>query len=87
MENAPSATNVFPIFPYLLLVEFNGGREYRLFDFSRRLEEPVYAPLGEWPVFRQAACHPEGATNKWCRFSRYMATDFLVLLARYYRQD
>ncbi len=65
MESPAEVTNVFPVPPCFLLVEFEGGREYRLFDFSRRWHKPVFSPLQDPAFFRQVYFDPKAGTAVW----------------------
>jgi hypothetical protein len=55
-------TNVFPVLPNVLIVEFDAGAEYRVFDVSSYLSMPVFTPLRDPEFFRQARVDPEVGT-------------------------
>jgi hypothetical protein len=58
-------TNVFPVLPSMLIVEFDSGAEYRVIDISPYLSMPVFSPLNEPDFFRQAKVDPEVGTVIW----------------------
>ncbi len=58
-------TNVFPVLPSILIVEFDSGAEYRVIDISAYLSMPVFSPLNEPGFFRQAKVDPEVGTVVW----------------------
>ncbi len=65
MKETWEVTNVFPVLPCRLLVEFREGTEYRLFDFSRKFDQPVFAPLRDPAFFRRVRFDPEAGTAVW----------------------
>lgn len=58
-------TAVFPVVPSTLIVEFDGGREYKTVDVSPHLWGPVFEPLKNPAVFRQARFDAEAGTVVW----------------------
>ena len=58
-------TNVFPVLPSILIVEFDLGAEYRVIDIASYISMPVFSPLKDPDFFRQAKFDPEAGTVVW----------------------